>query len=214
VVPVIVLVVGFLGFLAFRGGGGGAGIFGDHGASDVTPPLELRLTKAAAIPTTDTKADQLSASARDVATQVTQTIHDLYTAAFLDPGNWRDGSYDAVWAMFDEGSRASAEQNVETLTAGTAAGDTFDEIARPGGKVSVKVLTDSKDQPATAVAIVTFVAHASGKDGTFTAIVSQGQYFLKQTPDGWVIYSYSVGRKDHAEVPSPGPSGTPPAVAS
>jgi hypothetical protein len=213
--PAVIVVLGLVAFLVFRGGdGAGGGIFGG-GPDDTIPTLEFKIAKAAAVPTTQTAAKELSGAADQVATEVAQTMTDLYTAAFLDPGNWRENSYDDVWAMFEGGAQPTAEQSVATLTLGSTAGDVYEQMARPKGKVRVKVLTDADDRPTTAVAIVTFTAHATGKDGTLTLIVSKGQYFLQHGSDGWTIYSFSVGRDDEERVPTPGPSGgTPSAVAS
>ena len=66
----------------------------------------------------------------------------LYTEAFLDPANWRGGSYDQVWPPFDGGSQAAAEQDGGALTLGTTAGDTYDTVDQPKGKLNVKVLMD------------------------------------------------------------------------
>lgn len=214
VVPVALIVVGAVAFFVLRGGDAGGGIFGGDGGNEAIPTLELRTTKTIAVSTTATSAKKLEAPASAVAKKVTDAMNRLYTAAFLDPANWRDDSYDGVWAMFDQSARASAQQGVDTLTLGSSAGDTYDSVAEPKGKVEVKVLMNEDDQPATAVAIVQFTAIATGKDGTETLVVSEGQYFLNAVSGGWAIYSYSVGRDDHEIIPEPGPSGSPSAVSS
>ena len=140
---------------------------------------------------------------------------DLYTEAFLDPANWRDGSYDEVWPLFEEGSQAAAQQDGTTLTLGPSAGGQFEQVGQPVGTLNVRVLLDRANQPVTAVAIVKFKALASAKDGTTMAVVSTGQYFLRSVSDGWLVYAFSVSRDDHEVViPSPGPSASPTAAAS
>jgi hypothetical protein len=163
---------------------------------------------------TDTKVTELEHVARPVASAVAKTMDSLYTAAFLDPSNWRDGAYDSVWTLFDEQAGTSAQQQEQALTLGTSAGDTFETVGDPKGRVAVKVLMNDQDQPVTAVAIVTFQALGTGKDGTLTRIVSKGQYFLRPGSDGWRVYSFSVSRHDTETVPTPGPSGSPSAVSS
>ena len=207
--------MGAVAFFVLRGSeGGGGGIFGGGGGNDTIPTLELRITKTIAVSTTATPAKKLKAGASSIAKKVTDAMNRLYTAAFLDPGNWRDNSYDDVWAMFDQGARAAAQQEVEAVTLGSTAGDVYNKVAEPIGKIEVRVLMNENDQPATAVAIVDFTATATGKDGTKTLVVSTGQYFLKEVSGNWAIYSYSVRREDHPIVPTPGPSGSPSTVSS
>jgi hypothetical protein len=96
-------------------------------------------------------------------------------------------------------------------------GDTLDKVDPSKAKISVRVLFDDKDAPKTAVAIVTFTAIGTGKDGSRTAFVSSGEYFLRDTGDSWKIFSYSARRADHPARVKPSPSGssaTPTAVAS
>ena len=71
---------------------------------------------------------ELETKAKEAAGQVTDQMNTLYIGAFLDPGNWLDGSYDSVWELFDKGASTEAQSQVETLTAGTSAGDTFEQI--------------------------------------------------------------------------------------
>ncbi len=213
IVPAALVAVGLVLFLVVNSGRSGAGILGG-GPDDTIPSFDFQLTKALPIPVTDKKAQELNAQAKVAAKQVSTTMTSLYTEAFLDPANWRGGSYDQVWPLFDGGSQAAAEQDGGALTLGTTAGDTYDTVDQPKGKLNVKVLMDRENKPATAVAIVKFQALAAGKDGTYTMVVSTGQFFLRPLADGWRVYSFSVGRDDHATVPSPGPSGTPSAVAS
>jgi hypothetical protein len=203
IVPAV-LVLGMLVLALFKGlTGGGLG-----GPDDTIPPFDFKVTKAIPFLVTDGESAQFAGRAEEVANEVGKTMKTLYTEAFLDPKNWRDGSYDEVWPAFDEGSRATAEQDGETLTLGASAGDTYDKVTRPQGWIKVKVLLNRDDQPSTAVAIVKFTALGTGKDGTYTQIVSKGQYFLRPGGDGWTVYAFQVRRGDHETVPKPGPSGT------
>lgn len=202
-------------FLVLRGSSGGSGgIFGGGSQDETIPKLRFETSKVVPIPVTDKKATELEHVARPVGSQVAHTMTALYTEAFLDPGNWRGGSYDNVWGLFDDGSRSAAQQDEQTLTLGASAGDAYETVARPKGKLAVKVLLDGKEQPATAVAIVKFQALATGKDGTLTMVVSSGQYFLRPGSDGWQVYSFSITRHDEERVPTPGPSATPAAGSS
>ncbi|MFB3738181.1 MAG: hypothetical protein ACE14W_04365 [Candidatus Velamenicoccus archaeovorus] len=214
IVPVALVALGVVLFLVLRGGGATGGILGGGGADETVPKLRFRTSKVIAVPVTDTKADQLEHAARPVAAAVTRTMDALYTEAFLDPANWREGTYDDVWPLFEEGAGSSAQQQEQTLTLGTSAGDAFATVGKPKGKVAVKVLMNDQDRPLTAVAIVTFEALGTGTDGTLTTIVSKGQYFLRPASDGWLVYSFSVSRHDVETVPAPGPSASASAESS
>jgi hypothetical protein len=211
IVPTALVALGVVLFLLFQGGGDGGLL---DGGDDTIPAFDFRVTRAVPILVTDTKPTQFDASARDVATQVGDTMTTLYTEAFLDPANWRGGSYDEVWPLFEDGSQAAAQQDGTTLTLGPSAGDRFDKVDQPLGTLNVKVLLDRTNQPATAVAIVKFKALGTATDGTSILLVSTGQYFLRPLSDGWRVYSFSVNRDDHEVVPSPGPSSSPTAAAS
>jgi hypothetical protein len=202
-VPAALIVLGAVLFFLLRSGNGGS-VLG--GQDNTIPGFNFRLANAIAIPVRREGSGKLAAKAKDAAGRVTKTMSTLYTEAFLDPGNWRDGSYDSVWPIFDDTSQATAQQEEATLTLGGTAGQTFDTVSAPTGRLVVKVLFDRRNEPITAVAVVDFQALAKGKDGTYTQVVSTGQYFLRPGSGSWRVISFSVSRGDHPTVPSPGPS--------
>lgn len=212
VVPAVVVVLGLVALFLVRDGDGG-GILGG-GPDNTIPEFAFALTKTTPISVKTEDPRDLTAPAEQAAAEVEGTMTELYTEAFLDPANWREGSYDEVWPLFDEAASAAAQGDVEILTIGATAGDGFDTVQPARNRLTVTVLLDADGNPATAVAVVRFTATAEGKDGALTAIVSAGQYFLEDTAGGWRIVSYSVDRDDHEKVPKPGPSATPSAAAS
>ena len=84
--------------------------------------------------------------------------------------------------LFEIRASAEAQQQVDTLTAGTGAGDAFDTIVpdQTAASLTTKVLFDQKDQPFSVVAIVHFKATGSGKDGQDLQMNSQGQFVFQQ----------------------------------
>jgi hypothetical protein len=213
IVPTALVALGVVLFLLFRGGGGDGGLL--DGSDDTIPAFDFRLTRAVPVLVTHNNPKKFDATATDVGAQVGETMTALYTEAFLDPANWRDGSYDEVWPLFEEGSQAAAQEEGAALTLGPTAGDRFEKVDQPLGTLNVRVLLDRANEPVTAVAIVKFKALASAKDGTTTSVVSTGQYFLRSVSDGWLVYGFSVSRDDHEVViPSPGPSASATAEAS
>ena len=206
IVPVVLVAIGVAILLALRGGGGP--IIG--GGDEPAPPFDFIVKPATAIPTApDADEAALSASAAEVAQEITPMIDDLYTNAYLDPSNWRHDDYEEVFTAFAPDAAATAEQSVETLTLGATAGDVFDTVEPGKSKLTYQVLFDPDGAPESAVVSVIFRATAERKNGTFLAIVSEGEFFLRQI-DEWTITAFDVTRDDHEkEPPSPSASVSP-----
>ncbi len=206
IVPVALVAIGVAILLAMRGGDGA--IIG--GGDEPAPPFDFIVKPAAAIPTApDADKAALSANADEVAQEITPMIDDLYTNAFLDPSNWRHDDYEEVFAAFGPDAAPTAEQSLETLTLGATAGDVFDTVDPGKSKLSYQVLFDPHGEPHTAVVSVIFRATAERKNGTYLAIVSEGEFFLGQI-DGWTITAFDVTRDDHeTHPPSPSTSASP-----
>jgi hypothetical protein len=206
IVPVVLVAIGVALLLALRGGGGT--IIG--GGDEPAPPFDFIVKPATAIPTApDADQTTLSASADEVAQEITPIIDDLYTNAYLDPSNWRHDDYEEVFTAFASHAAGTAEQSVETLTLGATAGDVFDTVDPGKSKLTYQVLFDPDGAPESAVVSVIFRATAERKNGTYLAIVSEGEFFLRQI-DEWTITAFDVTRDDHEkEPPSPSASVSP-----
>ena len=175
-----------------------------------TPEFAFTMTKVTPVATgSESTHKDLETKAKEAAGQVTEQMDTLYIGAFLDPGNWLNGSYDSVWELFDQGASTEAQSQVETLTAGTSAGDTFEQILPDTGKLKAKVLFDLKDQPYSVVAITRFEAVGSGKDGQDVRMTSKGQYIFQRVDGDWRVVSFKVLRNNEVQAPSPSPSPTP-----
>lgn len=202
----VLVVAVVLGFLLL----GGRGALPDLGFGSSTPPtpdFAFTMAKVIAVPTrAGTKIATLKTTAKTSADEVKQAMNKLYIGAFLDPGNWQAGSYGDVWDLFDTGASTEAQQEVDTLTAGTGAGDTFDTILPVTGSLKTKVLFDQKDQPFSVVAIVNFQATGSDKAGGDLQINSEGQFVFQQVDGVWKVISFRVLRND---IPTATASATP-----
>jgi hypothetical protein len=211
IVPLALVVLAVLAFVLFGGGGDGGGLIGS--SDEITPAFDFAQGKTSAVSVTADKK-QVPADANRAATDITSTLDTLYTEAFLDPANWRDGSYDEVWPLFADQAADAAEQDASTLTVGSGGGDAYTKIADPKGRIQVKVLLNDDDKVATAVAVVRFKAIGTRTDGKETVFRSSGQYFLQPGGDGWQVYSFSVNRGDSVREPQPSLSGSASAGAS
>lgn len=207
VIPIVLILVGVVMLLTLRGGA--VPILGG-GQDEVTPPFDFTVRSARAV-TTSTKSndDALDASAQQIAQDVTPTIDDLYTFAFLDPSNWHDGEYDEAFEAFADGAVQEAQANAGVLTLGADAGDVYKTVEPRKSTLSYQVLFDENGNPDTVVATVVFRALGERKDGTYTAILSEGTFFLRDV-DGWKVTAFDVTRGDaETEPPSPSPSASP-----
>lgn len=206
IVPVVLVAIGVVILLMLRGGD--VPIIG--GDDDAAPPFDFIVKGASGVATVSDPDDAaLAAAADEIAQEITPTIDDLYTNAYLDPSNWRDGDYEEVFATFSPDAVGTAEQSVEILTLGAGAGDVFEAVDPGKSKLDYQVLFDPKGSAETAVVTVIFRATAERKDGTYLAIVSEGEFFLRQI-DGWTITAFDVRRDDHeTQPPSPSASTSP-----
>lgn len=190
---------------------------GDEGPDMTAGELEFRVTKSTAIATVpEVESKTLAAAAKKAAGETTKVLDKFYTEAFLDPANWREGTYDNVWTLFDGAASEAAQRDVEALTLGAAAGDAYEVVEPAKSTLEFKVLLDEKNQPNTVVATVQFQAKAHSSDGTTTIVVSTGEVMLIKTGAGWRIISYDIARNDELKQPEPSPtgSGSPTATAS
>ncbi|MGZ5301871.1 MAG: hypothetical protein ACXWEJ_08625 [Actinomycetota bacterium] len=205
---VVVVAAVVLGFVLL-GGADGIPIIG--GSPDPpTPEFAFEMTKVTPIATSSGSTHQdLATKANEAADQIDTQMNALYIGAFLDPANWLDGSYDVVWELFDEGASAEAQQQVETLTAGTGAGDAFRQILPDTGVLKTKVLFDLKAEAYSVVAITRFEAVGSGKDGQDVRMTSRGQFVFQRVDGDWRVVSFKVLRDNEVQAPSPSAGATP-----
>jgi hypothetical protein len=209
---VVVVAIGVGAYLAASGDSSSPSTGAPATTSAATPPFAFHVGDAVAIPTTDIAAKKLRTATAHAADAVAETMSGLYAAAFLDPANWRAGSYSSVWSYFDGAAAATARRDVEDLTAGTKAGDDFESITPGRGKLDVKVLFDERNRPAGYSAQVVFTASAAAASGGGTRLYSSGTYFLQPAGGRWRITSFDVARDDHPlkAAPSAAPSGATP----
>jgi hypothetical protein len=163
--------------------------------SVAAPTINFRLKQMT--PTTiGNPGSQTDESSQKAASDVEKALAQFYEQAFLTKDNWDQADYSAAWASVVEESRAAAQRDVDLLTLGKDAPNTYSSVAFDNGDVSVQVLLDDNAQPKSAIASVHFSAEAKQKDGGTTAVRSIGRYFLRPEGDKWMIYGYQIRRKD------------------
>ena len=205
----IIAAIALLAFVVTRIGGGGNGGGGGGGSGEV-PDIHFQVgtVKASSIgPGSSLK------TANAVLPKVEGVIKAFYQAAFLDPENWQNGTYDSAWETFTGSEAKKAQAQIDTLTLGENAGDTYSSITPKPSLFGLRVLTDRQGEVVSAFALVTFAAIAEKKSGGQATIVSTGQYSLEPQGDSWKITGFQVKREDRGatdgtpaqgESPSPG----------
>jgi hypothetical protein len=199
VVVLALLTIG--GFLLF---GGNVPLIDDGSGAPGEFGFELLSVQASA--TSHTQPSQLRDTVQEAGAGVKATMDELYFRAFVDTGSW--GDYRAAYELFDGQAAARAEADAEVLTLGPTANDDFEALNPTTRTLSIAVLTDLKDVPATAIAEVRFSADAQRTDDTATQISSNGSFFLRRVDGAWRIFAYRVDRDDRA-VAAPSPTGSP-----
>lgn len=192
-----VVAVAVIGFIVFSGGGTSGGGLDDP--SDETPTFAFRVRDQRSVSTMSVETKKLKAPMKHATSGASELLNAVYTAGYLDPANWRSGSYDAVLEAFDAEARTAAQDELDGLTAGPDAGATYRTIEPGRSNIATTVLLDDKDHPAAVEAEVTFVAVATTQDGSVAKLMSSGQFFLRPVQGGnWTIAAFEVDRKTKA----------------
>jgi hypothetical protein len=210
-----ILVLIAVGVLVFLLTGGSDGPIGHAVGGDTpeTPAFDFEVSKPKVVVTAaDAKPKEAQVAAAAAAKGTTEALDTFYTAVFLDPGNWQDGQYDEAFERFTQQAGALAQRQLDTMTAGSGAGEAFDTITPLPSTLRIKVLIDPEGLPYSAVGAVKFRAKGTGDAGTHT-FVSTGQYILQKVDGEWTVVSFSVSRDDDQKKSSTGstsssPSGT------
>jgi hypothetical protein len=197
---VVVFVAGaVLAFVLTGNDGGGGGSAAS--SSPEVPAFSFKVSKTILVATNATPDKKLKNAGQQATTQVSDAMAQLYTAAFLDPSNWHDASYDSVWSWFEGPTAAAAKSDAKVLTVSPTLAASLESI-EPGRsknqKLRVKVLFDDQNHPAAAAATVKFEAIGEGSQGA-ASLVSSGTYMLKRVGDSWRVDAYKVQRDDKAQ---------------
>jgi hypothetical protein len=197
----VLVLLAIIAFFVTRGGNGGL-----LGGNSTGPPpaftFTLKNASFVSIEKDGNRSGQKKA-ADEAADGVKGTLDDLYSTAFVDEGTWGDpGEIDD---LFTGGATDQIEPNVDVLTLGKDASDTYDFVDPDAGTLVVKALVTAKDDVLRAFAKTTFVATASHDDGTFTRLTVTGSFFLVKDGDTWKIESFDVNR---VEKPTKAPAAS------
>ena len=176
-----------------------------------TPEFAFETVKWKVEATTKALPKDLQDAVEPAVTEAQALLTAYLQGAFVDPDTW--GDYEGVFAdAMTEDAAADAAKQVDVLTLGATANDSYEFVAPGPSTLRITVLTDGEDAAAQMAAKVRFVASAELTDGTFTDVTSSGTYLLRLVEGDWRIFSFDVARKE--TVAEAVASATPSAEAS
>ena len=171
-----------------------------------TPAFAFAVARTGALPTAELKARKavwtnpvlkLRGASKLASTKVIASVTRLYRDAFLDPANWRTGTYGSLLLAFAPAAKTQARKDVRVMTAGGGAGDAYDAITPRHSTIATTVLLDRSGRPAIVLASARFRALGRTIAGTSnTRFDSAGRFFFEHTGHGWKIVSFDVRRHD------------------
>ena len=150
--------------------------------------------------------DTRPAAAQAVFPDIREVVGSYYQQAFLNPANWKSGTYDSAWGSFTPAAAARAEERLDVLTLGADAGDTYEAIQPEPSLLGLRVLTNEHGKPVAAYALVTFAAEARTRAGDPRKVISVGRFALEPAGSSWRISGFRVSRKDDTYGSSPTPT--------
>jgi hypothetical protein len=122
---------------------------------------------------------------------VRETMDALYVAGYVDPAKWEGGNFPEALEQFDDSVRRQAEKDLDQFTLGQDA-QGIKSVRPVKGRLEVKFLADSDQNPIGAVATAIFAANATLNGGGPAAIQHDATYYLTPEDDRWLIIGYEV----------------------
>jgi hypothetical protein len=204
-VIVALVVIGGLWFLFGRGKDSViSGVFGP------TPPPVPTFHFTNVVPKYEALQAQLSKeklqkAAKHAAPTIEKATTEFLQSGYVSPDGWGDsGSIDGY---FTDDAKTQVDANVDTLTLGKDAKDTFDTFTpnKKGNTIKVTALIDGNYNVTRTAAEFTFKGTAANSDGTSSKVTVTGTLFY--VPDGsdWKIESFHINR---VEQPHKAPSAS------
>jgi hypothetical protein len=174
-----------------------------------TPEFSFRLGKVTSVALNGKPS---KGALEESASELQLTLDAMYSAGFVDPDKWEDGTFPEVLEVFAGQASQVAGRDLEDLTLGKASSEV--EFVEPGpSRLEVRFLLGQSKQPYAAVATTRFEARGELDEGGTLRITHDGRYLMRRIEGRWVVVSYQVdGRmrpQQRAATESPSPGGAP-----
>lgn len=133
----------------------------------------------------DAPRDELEDAAEDVRV----TLDDLYIEGFLDPTEWRGGTFPGLFDAFFGPAVKKAQRDLPVLTLGPEARQ-IEFMSPRFGRLNVRFLVDDEGGLTGAVARTAFAAQGELLEGGPVLAQHQGTWFMRPLEDRWLIVGY------------------------
>jgi hypothetical protein len=150
---------------------------------------------------------QQEKAGKTITPAVQAVVTDLLQTGYVDPDTWGDA--DAIKDSFTGPAADQVESNIDTLTLGTTAGDTYASLNPTSSRLKVVALTDGNANATRAMADFDFTGKATLDDGTYAKVTVTGTLFLVPEGDTWKIESFHVRREIEPKAPKASASTSP-----
>jgi hypothetical protein len=183
---------------------------GDSPFSESPPPgkVQFALKSANYIPY-QLHGDQNAqkATAHEAGQEILAQLDTLFDTAYVDPDSWGDTGN--IEDFFTDAAKSSLDGDVQTLTLGPSAGDTYKRVDPGRSTLKVNVLTGADGSAVRASGRLTFTGLATHDDGTYSAITVTGTAIFVKDGDTWKIEAYHLNRSEKpAQAPTASASPT------
>jgi hypothetical protein len=139
------------------------------------------------------KKKQLNA-AKAITKPVEGVVTQYLQAGYVDPDTWGDAG--AIDDLFTGTAKDQVDPNVDTLTLGPNASDTYESFdPSTGNHLKVVALTDGNANAIRAMATFDFTGKANQSDGGLAKVTVTGTLFLVPDGNDWKIEAFDVRRE-------------------
>jgi hypothetical protein len=138
--------------------------------------------------------DKQQHAAKQVTPAVQAAVTQLLQTGYVDPDTWGDAG--AIDDLFTGTAKDQVEPNVDTLTLGTAAADTYESFdPSNANRLKVVAMTDGNAAAIRSMATFEFTGKANQSDGTVAKVTVTGTLFFVPEGNDWRIEAFSVQRE-------------------
>jgi len=212
----VVAVVAVIGLVWFLFGRGDDSILSNPFTSSAPPPPQFAfktVTPKSQATTTNVDRKRLDEAAKHNAPAIEKVLTEFLQVGYVDPETWGDaGKLDDYFT--DEAAK-QVEPNIDTLSLGKNASDTFTSVNPLPSKLRVTTLVDGQVNPIRALGEITFEAMATNTDGSTTKVTLTGTFFLVPDGSNWKIEGFRLNREEKPKAAkTPSASGASPSGAA
>jgi len=139
--------------------------------------------------------DKQLKTAKQITPAVQTAVTSLLQTGYVDPDTWGDAG--AIDDLFTGTAKDQVEPNVDTLTLGSTAADTYESLdpSASANHLKVVAMTDGNANAIRAMATFDFTGKATQSDGGVAKVTVTGTLFFVPDGNDWKIEAFRVQRE-------------------